>query len=78
MDKKNKYSFKFKNHEGYPDETAYKAIKNVEGEKDLPTLEEQKRFFELLNTLKHIIDISDFDLEEKIVLKDRQTGRVWH
>lgn len=78
MDKKNKYSFKFKNHEGYPDETAYKAIKNTEGEKDLPTLEEQKRFFELLNTLKHIIDISNFDLEEKIVLKDKQTGRVWH
>ena len=58
-----------KNCEGYPDPTAYEAIKHIE--------EEEKRFRRLLATIFYICDMAGFKLEEHIVVKDRRTGRVW-
>ena len=57
-----------KNGSGYNDPTAYKAIKNIE---------ESDRFHKLLNTLFGICDLAGFDIEERIVLRDRETGRIW-
>ena len=58
-----------KNHEGYSDPTAYEAIKNMEVD--------DERFHKLLNTIFTICELSGFHLEERIVLKDTQTGKVW-
>lgn len=56
-----------KNAEGYSDPTAYKAI----------TSSDDGRFYKLLNTIFTICELSGFHLEERIVLKDTQTGKVW-
>lgn len=56
-------------HEGYSDPTAYEAIKNTEAD--------DERFHKLLNTIFTICELSGFHLEERIILKDTQTGKVW-
>ena len=58
-----------KNGEGYQDPTAYEAIKNVDGD--------QERFNKLLRLIFGLCDMAGFHIEERIVLKDKQTGRVW-
>lgn len=50
-----------------PDE--YEAIKNLDAD--------DERFHKLLNTIFTICELSGFHLEERIVLKDLQTGKVW-
>ena len=49
--------------------TAYEAIKNLDAD--------DERFHKLLNTIFTICELSGFHLEERIVLKDLQTGKVW-
>lgn len=58
-----------KNAEGYPDPTAYEAIKNIE--------KEEARFHKLLHTIFNICELSDFRIEGRIVLVDKKTGRIW-
>lgn len=58
-----------KNASGYSDPTAYMAIKNVENE--------DERFRKLLDTIFNICELSDFHLEERIVLRDKNTGKVY-
>ena len=45
------------------------AIKNID--------EEDDRFHKLLNTLFYICKIADFEIEGRIVLKDKKTGKTW-
>lgn len=59
-----------KNGSGYIDKTAYEAIKNTNEE-------EEERFHKLLETIFSICELSGFHLEERIVLKDKETGRIW-
>ena len=58
-----------KNASGCNDLTAYEAIKNID--------EEDDRFHKLLNTLFDICKIADFEIEGRIVLKDKKTGKTW-
>ena len=58
-----------KNASGYSDPTAYQAIKNIENEDD--------KFHKLLDTILNICELSGFHLEERIVLKDKNTGKVY-
>lgn len=58
-----------KNASGYSDPTAYKAITSADTD--------DERFHKLLNTIFTICELSGFHLEERIVLKDTQTGKVW-
>lgn len=58
-----------KNAEGYSDPTAYEALKNIEQEED--------RFHKLLETIFTLCELSDFHIEERIVIKDKRTGRIW-
>lgn len=58
-----------KNASGYSDPTAYQAIKNIENEDD--------KFHKLLDTIFNICELSGFYLEERIVLKDKNTGKVY-
>ena len=58
-----------KNAEGYPDPTAYEAVKDAD--------EELMRFRKLMGAIYRICELSDFQLEEHIVVKDKRTGKVW-
>lgn len=71
-----------KNAEGYPDPTACKAIRKVDKERDKAAEDAEwwsskKRMDDLIDCLKYIIRMSGFELEGRIVLKDKKTGRVW-
>lgn len=55
--------------EGYSDPTAYEALKNME--------QEEERFHKLLDTIFALCELSDFHIEERIVIKDKRTGRIW-
>ena len=57
-----------KNAEGYSDPTAYEAMKNLE--------REDERFHKLLHTIFDICELAGFHLEERIVLRDEQTGKI--
>lgn len=57
------------NASGCLDMTAYEAIKHIE--------KEDERFNKVLHILKSICDIADFSIENRIILKDNKTGRIW-
>lgn len=59
-----------RNGEGYPDPTAYQAIKNIELE--------TKRYKRLIGCILRICELSDFKLEGQIQLQDLRTGRIWN
>ena len=58
-----------RNVEGYFDPTAYEAMKNME--------KEDERFHKLLHTIFYLCELAGFDIEGRIVLVDKKTGRVW-
>ena len=57
-----------RNAEGYLDLTAYEAIKRTE---------EDERFHMLLHVIRDACTLAGFTLEERIVLRDNRTGKVW-
>lgn len=57
-----------KNASGCTDLTAYEAIKNIEAE---------ERFQKLLKVIFTICDLSGFSIEERIVIRDKRTGKIW-
>lgn len=58
-----------KNAEGYSDPTAYQAMMNLEIE--------ELRFKKLLRSIKDVCDLADFEIEGRVVLIDKRSGRVW-
>ena len=54
---------------GYFDPTAYHAMKNIDREDD--------NFHKLLHTIFNICELSGFQIEGRIVLVDKATGKVW-
>ena len=58
-----------RNAEGYFDPTAYAGMKNME--------KEDERFHKLLHTIFYLCELAGFDIEGRIVLVDKKTGRVW-
>jgi hypothetical protein len=58
-----------KNAEEYSDPTAYEAIKNID--------KEDERFHKLLHTIFYICNVAGFEIEGRIVLVDKKTGRIW-
>lgn len=64
-----------RNSEGYLDLTAYEALRNVEREE--LAKEEEQRFHKLLHTIFYLCELAGFQIEGRIVLKDKRTGRVW-
>ena len=61
------------NASGYPDLTAFEAIRNVEREER----KNEERVKKLLATLFYICDLAGFRVRERIVLEDKKTGKVW-
>lgn len=62
-----------KNGEGYPDPTAYEAIVHAEGVE----VGDAERYHKLIGCVLRIIEIAGFKAEDRIVLKDLQTGKIW-
>lgn len=58
-----------RNASGCYDLTAHKAIENVS--------REDERFHKLLHTIFNICELAGFEVSERIVLTDKQTGRIW-
>ena len=56
----------YKNHEGYTDPTAGKAINNAAR---MPT-----RIYEIYSTLNKVASLHGLEI---VGLRDRQTGKVW-
>lgn len=59
----------WENSSGYPDPTAYEAEKNISAE--------EKRKNELIYALKYIIRTADFELLNRLEVRDNKTGRIW-
>lgn len=57
------------------DPTAYEAIKKVDAELDVS--EESWRFHELLDAIHNICALGDFELQGRITVKDKRTGKIW-
>ena len=57
------------NAEGYQDLTAHDAIQNC--------MTDDERFHELLHTIFYMASCAGFEVDNRIVLKDLKTGKVW-
>ena len=62
-----------KNSEGYSDPTAYSAMTKVMQEET----ERQRRVSIVIGILKNAAELAGFDLANRVVLRDRQTGREY-
>lgn len=58
-----------RNGSGYLDLTAYDAISKTDGDSE--------RFHKLLETIFNVCELSGFHLENRIVVKDEKTGKIW-
>jgi hypothetical protein len=66
------------NKEGYPDPTAYKAITKADLDLyEARVLDGKERFEKLLHVIKDICKLSGFELEERVVLRDTRTDKIW-
>ena len=61
-----------RNDEHYMDSTAYQAMKNIEEDR-----RNEVRYKKLLGCIFRICELAGFHVEERIVLKDLRTGKVW-
>lgn len=61
-----------RNGSGYPDPTAYSAIKKFDRE-----LDGERRFKAFLNIIFSICELTGFHLEDRFVVKDLRTGKIW-
>ena len=57
-----------KNADGYSDPTLYQVLKREQ---------EEERFKRLMATIFYICENAGFHIEERIVIKDKRTGRIW-
>lgn len=58
-----------KNASGYVDPTAYEAVKNIDTD--------TARFQKLLTAIFAICELAGFHIEERIVIRDLKTGKVY-
>lgn len=58
-----------RNGSGYYDPTAWKAIMNME--------KEEKRVTKVIKTLQSVAHLAGFEIEGRIVLRDKETGEIW-
>ena len=58
-----------KNSSGYSDPTAYTAVKNIDAD--------EARFQKLLTAIFSICELAGFHIEERIVIRDLKTGKVY-
>lgn len=67
----------YRNKEGYPDPTAGEAIGTLTKEKRREEKERNAAVTSLITMLKQIISLAGFELAERIVLRDKKTGKEY-
>lgn len=58
-----------RNSEGYLDPTAYEAVQKMD--------KDEARFHKLLHSIFCLCDLANFEIEGRITLVDKKTGKVW-
>lgn len=58
-----------KNASGYVDPTAYEAVKNIDAD--------AARFQKLLTAIFAMCELAGFHIEERIMIRDLKTGKVY-
>lgn len=58
-----------RNDSGYLDPTAEKALRKID--------KDNEKHEELLKHIFYVCNLAGFQIEGRIVLRDRKTGRVW-
>lgn len=58
-----------KNASGCSDPTAYQAMKNID--------DEEEAFKKLFRTLRYICNVAGFEFDGRIVIRNKESGRVW-
>lgn len=69
-----------RNGSGYMDPTAYAAIKRMDDVcevKEIDHKEGVERFQSVLKDIFKACEDAGFHLEERVVIKDKKTGKVW-
>ncbi len=72
-----------KNGSGYYDPTAYQAIMNADRDDENIDRDDEnidrddENFHKLLFTIFNLCELSGFRIEGRIVLVDKETGKVW-
>lgn len=62
-----------KNGDGYYDPTPYETIKNI----NQSEFTAEKRIKGLMKVIFSACELAGFHLEERLVLKDKKTGKIW-
>lgn len=60
------------NASGCKDLTPYEALKNIESERRA-----EFKYKKLVSTILYICNLAGFHVEERLVLRDKYTGKVW-
>ena len=58
-----------RNGSGCKDPTAEKALKNV--------IEEEKHVSKVIKTLQAVAHLAGFEIEGRIILIDKESGKIW-
>lgn len=67
-----------RNASGYPDPTAYEAIKNVEHDEELAAqMDDAERHRRFIGGILRFCELADYRLVEHIVVEDKRTGKIW-
>lgn len=65
------------NGSGYIDPTAFEAIVNVDKELAAKNKARVYKFHRLLDMIRDMCEMCDFELAEHVILRDKVTGKVW-
>ena len=63
----------WENGEGYPDPTAYDALKILAERQD----QDRQRISAVIHIVRCVLDLAGFELVGRIELQDKRTGRVY-
>lgn len=65
------------NDSGCPDPTAYEALKNVQREEKQRWGQTDDSAHMVITTIKNILDLSGFELLERIQIKHKKSGKIY-
>ena len=64
------------NGSGCPDPTAYEAMKNIRSEERKAQIVDDNAH-KVVNTIKNILDLSGFELMERIQIRHKKSGKIY-
>ena len=67
------YSNARKNAEGYDDPTAYEGVKRADRSRE----DERETVAKLMGCIRRVCELSGYTLENRVVLKNIKTGKLW-